>query len=93
MSNHHEEKASCITFKAGKYYKMYTKKVGSLHATATCNFSIDFAFSTPRSSKQWGKLMKNAGSSFSASGSLENVLFGSATKCAGGNSSKIAHAR
>ncbi|XP_050675103.1 uncharacterized protein LOC126972424 isoform X2 [Leptidea sinapis] len=47
---------------------------------------------TPRSSKQWGKLMKSAGS-FSASGSFENILFGSGVKCAGGNSSKIAHAR
>ncbi|XP_049874132.1 protein FAM135A isoform X2 [Pectinophora gossypiella] len=47
---------------------------------------------TPRSSKQWGKLMKSAGS-FNASGSLENLLFGSSGKCAGGNSSKIAHAR
>ncbi|XP_041987095.1 uncharacterized protein LOC121738895 isoform X2 [Aricia agestis] len=45
---------------------------------------------TPRSSKQWGKLVKSAGG-FS-SGSLENILFGSG-KCAGGNSSKIAHAR
>ncbi|CAH2256624.1 jg19608 [Pararge aegeria aegeria] len=48
---------------------------------------------TPRSSKQWGKLMKSAGSNFNASGSLENILFGSTGKCAGGNSSKIAHAR
>ncbi|XP_050351471.1 uncharacterized protein LOC126774155 isoform X2 [Nymphalis io] len=48
---------------------------------------------TPRSSKQWGKLMKSAGSNFNASGSLENILFGSSGKCAGGNSSKIAHAR
>ncbi|KAG6444680.1 hypothetical protein O3G_MSEX003543 [Manduca sexta] len=48
---------------------------------------------TPRSSKQWGKLMKSAGSNFSASGSFENVLFGSTGKCAGGNSGKIAHAR
>ncbi|CAK1544951.1 unnamed protein product [Leptosia nina] len=48
---------------------------------------------TPRSSKQWGKLMKSAGSSFNASGSFENILFGSGGKCAGGNSSKIAHAR
>ncbi|XP_061378251.1 uncharacterized protein LOC116772591 isoform X2 [Danaus plexippus] len=48
---------------------------------------------TPRSSKQWGKLMKSAGSSFNATGSLENILFGSSGKCAGGNSSKIAHAR
>ncbi|XP_063382350.1 uncharacterized protein LOC134668824 isoform X1 [Cydia fagiglandana] len=48
---------------------------------------------TPRSSKQWGKLMKNAGSNFTSSGSLENMLFGSSAKCAGGNSSKIAHAR
>ncbi|XP_061714910.1 protein FAM135A isoform X3 [Cydia pomonella] len=48
---------------------------------------------TPRSSKQWGKLMKNAGSNFTTSGSLENMLFGSSAKCAGGNSSKIAHAR
>ncbi|CAH2090897.1 unnamed protein product [Euphydryas editha] len=48
---------------------------------------------TPRSSKQWGKLMKSAGSTFNASGSLENILFGSSGKCAGGNSSKIAHAR
>ncbi|KAJ2943659.1 hypothetical protein O0L34_g16771 [Tuta absoluta] len=47
---------------------------------------------TPRSSKQWGKLMKTAGN-FNASGSLENVLFGSTGKCAGGSSSKIAHAR
>ncbi|KAF9806741.1 hypothetical protein SFRURICE_011445 [Spodoptera frugiperda] len=47
---------------------------------------------TPRSSKQWGKLMKSAGS-FNTSGSFENVLFGSTGKCAGGNSSKIAHAR
>ncbi|KAJ0178156.1 hypothetical protein K1T71_005979 [Dendrolimus kikuchii] len=47
---------------------------------------------TPRSSKQWGKLMKNAGN-FNTSGSFENVLFGSTGKCAGGNSSKIAHAR
>ncbi|GBP23985.1 Protein FAM135A, partial [Eumeta japonica] len=42
---------------------------------------------------QWGKLMKSAGSSFSASGSLENILFGSTGKCTGGNSSKIAHAK
>lgn len=48
---------------------------------------------TPRSSKQWGKLMKGAGSNFNTSGSFENVLFGSTGKCAGGNSSKIAHAR
>ncbi|XP_013146693.1 PREDICTED: uncharacterized protein LOC106109654, partial [Papilio polytes] len=48
---------------------------------------------TPRSSKQWGKLMKSAGSNFNASGSFENILFGSSGKCAGGNSSKIAHAR
>ncbi|KAM3966436.1 protein FAM135A [Aphomia sociella] len=48
---------------------------------------------TPRSSKQWGKLMKSAGSNFNTSGSFENVLFGSTGKCAGGNSSKIAHAR
>ncbi|CAG4946954.1 unnamed protein product [Parnassius apollo] len=48
---------------------------------------------TPRSSKQWGKLMKNAGSNFNTSGSFENILFGSGGKCAGGNSSKIAHAR
>ncbi|XP_073946943.1 protein FAM135A isoform X2 [Choristoneura fumiferana] len=48
---------------------------------------------TPRSSKQWGKLMKNAGTNFSSSGSLENILFGSSAKCTGGNSSKIAHAR
>ncbi|CAB3247685.1 unnamed protein product [Arctia plantaginis] len=48
---------------------------------------------TPRSSKQWGKLMKGSGSNFNTSGSFENVLFGSAGKCAGGNSSKIAHAR
>ncbi|XP_028029145.1 protein FAM135A isoform X2 [Bombyx mandarina] len=48
---------------------------------------------TPRSSKQWGKLMKNAGSNFNTSGNFENVLFGSSGKCAGGNSSKIAHAR
>ncbi|XP_023944853.2 uncharacterized protein LOC112050742 isoform X2 [Bicyclus anynana] len=48
---------------------------------------------TPRSSKQWGKLMKSAGSNFNATGSLENILFGSTGKCAGGNSSKIAHAR
>ncbi|CAG9561388.1 unnamed protein product [Danaus chrysippus] len=48
---------------------------------------------TPRSSKQWGKLMKSAGSNFNATGSLENILFGSSGKCAGGNSSKIAHAR
>ncbi|CAK1586003.1 unnamed protein product [Parnassius mnemosyne] len=48
---------------------------------------------TPRSSKQWGKLMKNAGSNFNTSGSFENILFGSSGKCAGGNSSKIAHAR
>ncbi|XP_053606488.1 uncharacterized protein LOC128672970 isoform X1 [Plodia interpunctella] len=48
---------------------------------------------TPRSSKQWGKLMKSAGSNFNTSGSFENVLFGSAGKCAGSNSSKIAHAR
>ncbi|CAH2039444.1 unnamed protein product, partial [Iphiclides podalirius] len=48
---------------------------------------------TPRSSKQWGKLMKNAGTNFNASGSFENILFGSSGKCAGGNSSKIAHAR
>ncbi|CAG4962717.1 unnamed protein product [Colias eurytheme] len=48
---------------------------------------------TPRSSKQWGKLMKSAGASFNASGSFENILFGSGGKCAGGNSSKIAHAR
>ncbi|CAH0398853.1 unnamed protein product [Chilo suppressalis] len=47
----------------------------------------------PRSSKQWGKLMKSAGSNFNTSGSFENVLFGSAGKCTGGNSSKIAHAR
>ncbi|XP_031768575.1 uncharacterized protein LOC113521209 isoform X2 [Galleria mellonella] len=48
---------------------------------------------TPRSSKQWGKLMKSAGANFNTSGSFENVLFGSTGKCAGGNSSKIAHAR
>ncbi|XP_047516995.1 uncharacterized protein LOC125057379 isoform X1 [Pieris napi] len=48
---------------------------------------------TPRSSKQWGKLVKSAGASFNASGSFENILFGSGGKCAGGNSSKIAHAR
>ncbi|XP_072947422.1 protein FAM135A [Epargyreus clarus] len=48
---------------------------------------------TPRSSKQWGKLMKSAGANFNASGSFENILFGSSGKCAGGNSSKIAHAR
>ncbi|XP_075978475.1 protein FAM135B isoform X2 [Anticarsia gemmatalis] len=48
---------------------------------------------TPRSSKQWGKLMKNASTNFNTSGSFENVLFGSTGKCAGSNSSKIAHAR
>ncbi|XP_063828300.1 uncharacterized protein LOC135077666 [Ostrinia nubilalis] len=47
----------------------------------------------PRSSKQWGKLMKSAGSNFNTSGSFDNVLFGATAKCAGGNSSKIAHAR
>ncbi|KAL4711463.1 hypothetical protein ACJJTC_005587 [Scirpophaga incertulas] len=47
----------------------------------------------PRSSKQWGKLMKSAGSNFNTSGSFENILFGSSGKCTGGNSSKIAHAR
>lgn len=57
------------------------------------NVTLFNIFSTPRSSKQWGKLMKNAGSNFNTSGNFENVLFGSSGKCAGGNSSKIAHAR
>ncbi|KAG7295762.1 hypothetical protein JYU34_020813 [Plutella xylostella] len=47
---------------------------------------------TPRSSKQWGKLMKGAGG-FSAPGGLEQALFGSSAKCTGSNSGKIAHAR
>lgn len=64
-----------------------------IEATFNTKTKCYFDSSTPRSSKQWGKLMKSAGSNFNASGSLENILFGSSGKCAGGNSSKIAHAR
>lgn len=47
--------------------------------------------STPRSSKQWGKLVRSGGNT---GGALENVLFGSSIKCGGGSAStRIAHAR